>query len=80
MKRTTILFLFVLSTFTLFAQQTQITIIVTSSEDNFPIAGANVLIKGKTQEHLQILMEILPSTQTKAKLLKLVMLDLLRNQ
>lgn len=47
MKRTTMLFLFVLSTFTLFAQQTQITGIVTSSEDNFPIAGANVLIKGK---------------------------------
>ena len=47
MKIKLLLILFVTGASTLFAQQVQVTGTVISSEDDFPIVGANVLIQGK---------------------------------
>ena len=47
MKIRLLLFLLVSSTFTMYSQQTQVSGTVLSSEDNFPIVGANVLLKGQ---------------------------------
>ena len=47
MKIRLLLFLFVSSTFTMYSQQNQVSGTVLSSEDNLPIVGANVLLKGQ---------------------------------
>jgi TonB-linked SusC/RagA family outer membrane protein len=47
MKIRLLLFLFVSSTLTMYSQQNQVTGTVLSSEDNLPIVGANVLLKGQ---------------------------------
>ena len=47
MKIRLLLFLFVSSTLTMYSQQNQVSGTVLSSEDNLPIVGANVLLKGQ---------------------------------
>ena len=47
MKIRLLLFLFVSSTLTIYSQQNQVSGTVLSSEDNLPIVGANVLLKGQ---------------------------------
>ncbi len=58
MKIKLIFFLFLCSATSMYAQQLQVKGTVISSEDDFPIAGANILIQGKMQVPQQILMEI----------------------
>ena len=47
MKIRLLLFLLVCTSLTMHSQQTQVSGIVLSSEDNYPIVGANVLLKGQ---------------------------------
>ena len=47
MKIRLLLFLFVSSTLSMYSQQNQVSGTVLSSEDNLPIVGANVLLKGQ---------------------------------